>query len=928
MIHEDELEEGSTTRGSGTNVIADGDGGSSIRSESRFGQILQASPDILSIIDLQGRILYESPAATRTFRYDPSTRIGTNALACVHPDDRELIEEDLRDFAERGGPIPASRQFRYQTADGSWVCLESVATPLVEDGAVTGLVVNLRDITERRRAERQLKQLARITEVMSEFVVATTASGVMTLANASLLCRFGYTEAELLGSDIRRLFSGRNDVTLLRELVEAPAGELRTEQLTAVTSSGEEFWMSLSVSPLESDAVDATRVFIGRDISEQKAGEALILAAKEQAESATRAKSDFLATMSHEIRTPMNGVIGITGLLLETELNAEQRNYVETIRVSGEQLLTIINDVLDFSKIESGKMEIEHRPFELQSCLEEALDVLSPKAREKRIDLLYFVHQDVPPFITSDVTRLRQILVNLIGNAVKFTEEGEVFVSVKKLRDLDEGIELQFSVRDTGIGIAPEYQPMLFRSFSQAHGSTDRRFAGTGLGLAICARLTELLGGSIWVESEKGRGSTFSFTIRAATAPALPKVYLRSRIPELVGKRVLVVDDNATNRQILSTYCQRWGMSTQVTARGDEAIAWMEKHDPCDIAILDLHMPGMDGIELATRIRSLRHREELPILLLTSGPVAAGRTDLQRTVSASVMKPIKHGELFELLMRLCAGTEYRIPRSPSSPVLDKSLASRIPLSILVAEDNEISQELVRRILVQMGYAPELVFTGMEVLAAMRRHSFDLIFMDIQMPELDGYDTTRIILEEYRGKQRPVIVAMTANVMMGDKEQCLEVGMDDYVPKPISLDNIRRVIERWGGEIHARPPQAPPVQAALPIMDPSKLQELAVLEEEDQTSFVRELIEMFLRDSTKLYEQLIAAIGRGDSETIQFMAHKLRGTCLNLGLEALAHHCGSIEQDIKQGAPGAVAAKKEYLELLFAESTAALTSTLQ
>jgi PAS domain S-box-containing protein len=687
------------------------------------------------------------------------------------------------------------------------------------------LLLLFEDVTERMELEQNLVQrgneaslllsalnsthdyLDKIVTFMADALLVTSADGTIKTVNHATQALFGYSEAELIGQHISSVIPsqellervqhayilGHNDLLLNAEV------NCITQMVKAQTT------IAFSCSAINSvDLHSHDFVYIGRDITELKQAEEKLKEARAIAESASQSKSLFLANMSHEIRTPMNAVLGMTELLLDTTLSSEQRDFVESIRLSGDALLNLINEILDLSKLEAGEMQLESLEFDLRNCAEEVADLLAPQAQNKGLEIVNLIERNVPERVLGDRNRIRQVITNLMGNAIKFTSTGEVTLRLEVISRTKNTDTVLFSVIDTGIGISPEQQHKLFMPFSQVDASTTRQYGGTGLGLAICKQIVGLMQGEIGIESNTGRGSIFWFTIPFARPSDL---LLPQRLNALASKRLLVIDDNANSRSAICQLATSWQIQVDEIASSTQAIAALQsslsEQRFYDLVAIDLNMPELDGISLGQQIKSIPEFAKLPLILLTT----TNQMDITRKAMGTyfaeyVFKPVRSLRLLGAIEKALgisgiSGAASVSLQESQSTNLPKVPSPKSTSQILLAEDNPTNQKVAVKLLEKLGYSVQVAANGQEVLQQLEEKPYDLILMDCQMPLLDGYETTQEIRRRQGDRSHTIIIAMTANAMKEDRDKCIAAGMDDYVSKPISKDQIQAVLQQWG-----------------------------------------------------------------------------------------------------------------------------------
>ncbi|HYL36321.1 MAG TPA: response regulator [Bryobacteraceae bacterium] len=768
--------------------------------EKRTRAVLEMAFDAYVEVDRAGVIRDWNSRAEVAFGRPASEAIGQPAGILVPARHREAFTSDLEKILAAGAEFVPEGPLRMRALhrDGREFSTELILYPAEHDGEyrLSGFV---RDLTERRRLENALRQLEdhrSILNFLEDGYIELDLRGNSLFANDAYCRIFERTREEVLDPNYTKIT--QNPVSVdIRELfkqVYETGQPIKAFEYEYKPGRFCEITVSLKRG---TDGKASGYVTLTRETTRRKQHEQELARAKDAAEAASQAKSEFLANMSHEIRTPMNGIIGMTELALTTQLSEEQRDFLLTVRSSADSLLAIINDILDFSKVEAGKVALDPQPFDLEECIAASMKGMAVAAHRQGLELVFHVDPEVPAELIGDAARLRQVLLNLVGNSIKFTESGEVVLQVTLEERVDNKLKLRFSVHDTGIGIALEQQARIFEAFEQADTSMTRKYGGTGLGLAISKRIVRLMGGELWLESQPGAGSTFHFTCwfsAASNSAGVAPVPLE----ELRGIRALIIDDNATNRWIVEKMLRQWGMATEQAESGPAGLAKLAQavvaQEPIRLILLDEQMPGMSGLEVIERIRTHPRFSGATVMMLTSADQSSSAARCRELgVESYLVKPIKVQEL-QLAIRKALGMlqESRPARpQPEGP------AHSPRLRILLAEDNAVNQKLATVLFQKMGHAVTLAANGGEAVAHWRAGLFDLIFMDVQMPELDGFEATRRIRELEQGSAGHIpIIAMTARAMSGDRDRCLAAGMDDYVCKPVSRQVLERAIERY------------------------------------------------------------------------------------------------------------------------------------
>ena len=889
----------------------------------------------VAFVDNRGHCTAASPAMARWLFHGAEEAVGRSIVESFGPVSGALLAPHVE--AALAGD---ARRFRCSVleSDQTLRTVQIELQPVSDGQAVAGCQLYAMDVSAEQQAldsalssERRLRAIIDQIPVTVSYIDADFRYRYINRAQEIWL---GKTDAEVAGVKVSAVVEDHVWANIKPQIEAALRGESVPLERRRSDRNGNPVWHTGKHVPdinEDGEVVGVYTVFLDttrRALAEQalRDSERELREAKAVAEYASRAKSEFLANMSHEIRTPMNGVLGLTELLLETPLDAQQRSYLETVRSSGESLLSIINDILDFSKIEAGKLEIESIGFDLYHAVEDVVQLMAPRAHAKKLELACHIDERLPPAIYGDPLRFRQVLTNLLANGLKFTEEGEVVVELALL-DTD---RLHVSVRDTGIGIPLKVRARLFNAFAQADGSTMRRYGGTGLGLAISRQLVELMGGQIGFDSTESQGSTFWFSLPLRAAPSSPSLM---HVSEFAHRRVLVVEDNVTNAEILERHIVSRGMRCATACRGAQGLELLHEAilagDPFELAIIDMKMPGMDGLELTAAIRVDPQLCGLPVVLVTSlHSTAEMARAKQAGINGYLSKPVRRVELYQALAQALGVAPAANASAPAA-----SITTRILARALLAEDNQVNQVVARNMLKTLGCEFDIVANGEQALQAVQRGGYDIVLMDCQMPVMDGYAATREIRAWERAQghaPRIPIVALTANALPGDADACRDAGMDDYLAKPYSRRQLCAVLARWlpadlvqitSDTVSTKQPVPlePAAAEVGAVLDAKALDRIRALEEPGSASVIEEVIGLYLHESGQQVARLRAALANSDARELGRIAHTFKSASQNVGAIRLSELCLQLERQGKTeelaGAAGLVAAIEDQLELV-------------
>jgi PAS domain S-box-containing protein len=890
--------------------------------EAQYRQLVETADDLIYRTDATGRFVYVNPGAEMALGLSERELLGRHYLEIVRDDYREQARSFYAQQVAQ--QIPATYcEFPVKTSDGRelWLGQNLQIVAGTSAAGQGGFQAVARDITDRKRAqadlERERRQLRQIVAHAPVAMALLDREMRYVAASERWSAELRLKDPAILGRAQHEVFPEMSERyrEALRRAAEGEPQALPEDE--AELGDGTRAFLRFTAHPWRGPGGEVAGVVaVAENID-------VLVTARRQAEEALRLKGQFMANMSHEIRTPMNGVIGMTRLLLDTELSPEQREYAEIIDRSGRNLLEIINDILDFSKVEAGRMELESVEFDLRRSIREVMDAFKEQAHARGLELACLIHPDVPEALKGDPGRLRQVLNNLVGNALKFTEAGEVVVRATMAEPSAAGpLALRFEISDTGIGITPEAQVRLFEPFVQADGSTTRRYGGTGLGLAISRQLVTLMGGAIGVRSQPGVGSTFYFTARFAPASAKGAGQAPRRA-SLAGHRVLIVDDNETNRTILRQQLTHWGLGTASAENGETALVALRAASsagaPFDVVILDMQMPGMDGLTLARRIKDDPALRAARLVLLTSfGHIGQGREARAAGITGYLTKPVDEADLHDCLVDVIFGR----PRGEAQALVTRhSIREDRPgpeARVLVAEDNEVNQKVAVRTLEKLGYQVDVVSDGREAVMACAWNVYAAVLMDNQMPVMDGFEATAKIREREGTSRHTPIIAMTASAMPGDRERCLRAGMDDYVSKPVSPESLSEALSRFVPRAPAAPPKAETGEDGLKA---SVLDQLLNIDESG--GLLVEVVDTFLRIAPVRLSTLGRAAQKRDSKALERAAHSFLGSCANLGAGTMADLCAQLETRARAGSTDGAASLVLALQEEFARVKPAL-----